>query len=197
MRHLVEPPGEIRLVAVREMPAVGEVHREDLVARLEHGKVDGHVRLRTAVRLDVDVVSAEDGLGALDGQLLDDVDVLATAIPAAAGIAFGVLVRQHGALRLADGAGGEILAGDQLDVLGLAALLGGDRGGDCGVDLSQSTAFGLGSVHGVGGGFRVGGFPGIPAGRGDLRPSAGRSGVEQRQEAGQRAFEDIAAPVVD
>ena len=55
MRDLVEFAGEIRRMAVGEMAAVGEVHGQDLVARLEHGEVDGHVRLRAAVRLDVDV----------------------------------------------------------------------------------------------------------------------------------------------
>jgi hypothetical protein len=45
---------------------------EDLVARLQHGGVDGEVGLRAGVRLDVGVLGAEELLGALDGELLDD-----------------------------------------------------------------------------------------------------------------------------
>ena len=81
-------------MAVGEMAAVREVHREDFVAGLEHGEVNGHVRLRAAVRLDVDVVAAEELLRAIDRELLDDIDVLAAAIPALARITFGVFVRE-------------------------------------------------------------------------------------------------------
>ena len=121
---LVEAAGEIRLVAVGEVAAVGEVHGEDLVAGLEHGEVDGGVRLRAGVRLDVGVLRAEELLGAVDGELLDDVDVFAAAIPAAAGVALGVFVGEHGALRLHHGGRGEVFRGDQLDVVALAALFG-------------------------------------------------------------------------
>ena len=66
-----------------EMAAMGEIHRQDLVARLEHLEIDRHVGLRAGVRLHVDVVAAEELLGAIDRELLDDIDVLAAAVPAA------------------------------------------------------------------------------------------------------------------
>ena len=55
VRDLVKFAGEIRRMAVGEMAAVGEIHGEDFVAGLQHGEINGHVRLRAAVRLDVDV----------------------------------------------------------------------------------------------------------------------------------------------
>ena len=38
-------PGQRRLAAVRQMPAVGEVHTEDAVARLQQRRIHGHIRL--------------------------------------------------------------------------------------------------------------------------------------------------------
>ena len=82
MANFVKLAGEIRLVAVREVAAVGEVHGEHLVAGLEHGEIDGHVGLAAGVRLDVGVLGAEELLRAVDGELLDDVHVFTTAVPA-------------------------------------------------------------------------------------------------------------------
>ena len=56
---LVELAGEVQRVAVREVAAVGEVHAEHRVARLDSGEVDRHVGLRARVRLHVGVVGAE------------------------------------------------------------------------------------------------------------------------------------------
>ena len=64
----VELAGEIERVAVREVAAVRQVHAEHRVARLQQRHVDRHVRLRAGVRLHVDVVGAEQRLGARDGQ---------------------------------------------------------------------------------------------------------------------------------
>jgi len=55
---LVDLAREVRGVAVREVAAVVQVEGEDLVAGLQDGVVDGLVRLRAGVRLDVDVVGA-------------------------------------------------------------------------------------------------------------------------------------------
>ena len=79
---LEELAGEIRLVAVRQMAAVAQVHGEHLVAGLEEGEIDRHVRAAAGVRLDVGVLGAEQLLGAVNGQLLDGVHVLAAAVPA-------------------------------------------------------------------------------------------------------------------
>ena len=78
---------------VGEMAAVGEIHREDAIARFNGGEIDRHVGLRAAVRLHVDVLRAENLEGAIDRQLLDDVDIFTTAVPTFPRITFGVLVR--------------------------------------------------------------------------------------------------------
>jgi hypothetical protein len=66
----------------------------------------------------------------LDRERLGDVDELAAAVVAPAGIAFGVLVRHHRALRLEHGAGDDVLRGDELDLLALTTELELDRAGD-------------------------------------------------------------------
>ena len=163
---LVETAGEIRLVAVGEVAAVGEVHGEDLVAGLEHGEVDGGVRLRAGVRLDVGVLGTEKLLGAVDGELLDDIDVFAAAIPAAAGIAFGVFVGEHRSLRLHHGGRGEVFRGDELDVVALAVLLGGDGVVDRGIGLLDAAAGGLADARLVAAALESGGEEGVDHGDG-------------------------------
>jgi hypothetical protein len=74
---------------------------------------------------------------AVDGQLLDHVDVLAAAVVALAGVALGVLVGQLRALRGHHGRARCSSRGDQLDVLFLAAVLGLDGGPDLGVDVGD------------------------------------------------------------
>ena len=118
-----ELAGEIHLGAVREVAAVIEAHAEYRIAWLHEREVGRRVGLRTGVGLHVGVVGAEQLLGAVDRQLLGDVDVLAAAVVALAGIAFGVLVGQHRALGLEHARTGIVLGGDELDVLLLAAAL--------------------------------------------------------------------------
>ena len=57
---LEEAAGEIGLVAMGEMAAVGQVHGQDAVAGLEHGEIDGHIGLGAGVRLDIGVSRAEE-----------------------------------------------------------------------------------------------------------------------------------------
>ncbi|MCY1403791.1 hypothetical protein D9M71_189850 [compost metagenome] len=99
---------------------MGQAHAQDGVASLQQGQVNGAVGLRACVWLDVGVIGAEQFLGAVDGQLLDHVDVFAAAVVALAWVAFGVLVGQHGALGFHDGWAGVVFRSDQLDVLFLA-----------------------------------------------------------------------------
>ena len=144
MDDIVEFSGEIRFVPVREVPAVREVHGEDAVADIERCEINGCVGLAAAMRLHVGVFRTEEFLGALDGQRFDDIDMLASAIPAPARITFGIFVGQRGSLRLPHGAAGEILRGDQFDILELAALLVMDGGGDGGIGFLDLADFGCG-----------------------------------------------------
>jgi hypothetical protein len=107
------------------------------------------------VGLDVGVLGAEQGLAALDGEVLGDVHLLAAAVVAPAGIALGVLVGHHAALGLQDRGTGEVLRGDHLQGRALAALLALDGGRDGGVGLGDVAQGG--KAHGW---FRVRGCEG-------------------------------------
>ena len=67
-----------------EVAAVVERHPHDRVAGLEHRHVGGVVGLGAGVGLDVGVLGAEQRLGAVDRELLGDVDLLAAAVVALA-----------------------------------------------------------------------------------------------------------------
>src|SRR3981081_2915173 len=56
MRHLIKFAGEICRMPMRKVTAMGEVHRQNLVPGLNGGEINGHVRLRTAMRLHIDVL---------------------------------------------------------------------------------------------------------------------------------------------
>ena len=133
----VEAAREVDLEAVREVTAVVEPEREDRVPRLEHGHVDAHVRLGAGVRLDVRVLGAEERLRAVDRELLDLVDDLAAAVVALARISLRVLVRRHAADGLEHGRPGEVLRGDQLDLVPLPLELAAQQGRDLRVALRQ------------------------------------------------------------
>ena len=130
--------GEIRLVAMRQMSAVAQIHRQHFVTRLQDGEINGHVRLAAGVRLDVGVFRAEKFFRAVNRQLLDGVHVFAAAIPAFLRIALGVFVREHGALRLQHRRADKIFAGDQFDVFLLAQALVLDGFGHGGIHVAQT-----------------------------------------------------------
>ena len=91
--HDVEPlAAHVERHAVGQVAAFGQAHAHDRVARLQQGEEHRLVGLRARVGLHVGVLGAEQLLHAVDRQLLDDVDVLAAAVVALAGVALGVLV---------------------------------------------------------------------------------------------------------
>ena len=120
LHGVVHLAGEADAGAVGQVAAMGQAHAQYGVTGFQQGQVHGAVGLRTGVRLDVGVVGAEQLLGAVDGQLLDDVDVFATAVVTLAWVAFGVLVGQYRALGFHHRWAGVVLRGDQLDVMFLA-----------------------------------------------------------------------------
>ena len=149
-RDVVQAPGHVELHAVREVAAVGQRQAHDRVARLQQGVVDGGVGLGAGVGLHVGVLGAEDRLGAIDRELLGDVDELAAAVVALAGIALGVLVGQHAALALEDRLRHEVLGGDHLERALLALELVLEDVGDLRVDLGQRTVEEVGTQVGHG-----------------------------------------------
>ena len=116
---------------------MGEREAHQRVAGLEQRVVDGGVGLRAGVRLDVGVLGPEQLLGAVDRELLGDVDVLAAAVVALARVALGVLVGQHRALALEHRLRHEVLRGDHLERALLALELEAQHLGDLGIDLGE------------------------------------------------------------
>ena len=127
---VVEAAGEVDLHAVGQVPAVGQVQAHDGVARADQRVHHRGVGLRAGVRLHVRERGAEERLDALDGERLDDVDLLAAAVVAASRVALGVLVGEHRALGLHDGQGGVVLRGDHFQAALLAGQLRVDALGD-------------------------------------------------------------------
>ena len=137
LHGVVDLAGEADAGAVGQVAAVGQAHAQHGVAGVEQGHVHGAVGLAAGVRLDVGVVGAEQLLGAVDGQLLDHVDVLAATVVALARVALGVLVGQHAALGFHHRRAGVVFRGDQLDVLFLALSFLLHRGKEFGVKTSE------------------------------------------------------------
>src|SRR5205823_2064551 len=108
----------------------------------------GEVSGRAGVRLDVGVLDAEDGLGALDGQRLDEVDVLLAFVVATARVPLAVLVLKDGSGGFQNGGGDVVLAGNQPQRIGLEPLLGADERGEFGVGGGQ-RGMRKGLCHGV------------------------------------------------
>ena len=114
-----------------------ELESHERVARAQQRGVSGGVCLRAGMRLDVGVLGAEQRLGPVDRQLLGDVDELAAAVVAPAGIALGVFVGQHRALRLEHRDRHEVLGGDHLERALLALELQIEYLGDLGIDFAD------------------------------------------------------------
>ena len=121
--HVEVLAGDGRLGAVGEVAAAGEVHAHDDVAGLGEREVNGHVGLRAGVRLHVGVLRAEELLGPVAADVLDDIDVFAAAVEALSGIALGILVGEMAADGLHHCRRGEVLGGDKLDVVALPRQL--------------------------------------------------------------------------
>jgi hypothetical protein len=102
------------------------------------------------MRLHVGVVGAEELLGAVDGELLGDVDELAAAVVPLAGVAFRVLVGQYRALRLENATTRVVLGGDQLDMLFLARPLVVERRREFGIEPAIVWLAETSPLHGRG-----------------------------------------------
>ena len=126
---------EVDGVAVGQVAAVGEAHAQDAVTVLEHRDVGGDVGLRPGMGLHVDELGTrEEGQGAVLGEPLDHVDVLAATVVPLARLALGVLVGEPRPGCLQDRPRRVVLAGDELDLPGLPLALRDHRRPQLGVD---------------------------------------------------------------
>ena len=124
--------------AVREVTARGEIEPEERVAGLQQREEHRLVGGRPGMRLHVGEGAVEQLLGAVDRDRFRDVDELAAAVVAPTRIAFGILVREAGALRFQHGARHDVLGRDQLDLVLLAIELLADRAEHLGIALGQA-----------------------------------------------------------
>jgi hypothetical protein len=111
------------LVAVGQVATVGQVKTHEPLVGPHDGLVDLEVGGRSGQALDVDtpllVIETKGVEGALLAKKLDGVNVLVTAVVAGTGVALGVFVRHGRTERIEDGAGCDILRGNEKDGLAL------------------------------------------------------------------------------
>jgi len=113
--EFVEGSGKVDRAPVGQVPAVGQIHAQYGVPRLQHGKIHPHVGLGAGMGLDVGVFRPEQLFGAFPGQLLHPVDIFASAVVSPAGITLRVLVGQDGSQGFQHRPAHEVFRGDQLD----------------------------------------------------------------------------------
>ena len=89
------------------------------------------------MRLNVGVLAIEQFFRAIDRELLDHVDKLATAVITLAGIAFRILIRKNAALRLEHRAAHNVFGRDELEFVALAIELAFDCRKHLGINLFQ------------------------------------------------------------
>ena len=131
--HVVQLAREVGGRTVSEVAAVVEAHAQNGVARLDERRIGSVVGLSAGMRLHVGELRAEKLLGALDRQVLDDVDLLAAAVVALARVTLGVLVGKNAAHGLHDGRRDDVLGSDQLDGAALTRKLLAQSLGNFGV----------------------------------------------------------------
>src|SRR6266550_3820963 len=140
MRGAEQRAREVHGRAVGQMAAVRQRQAEQGVAGLRHREIRGQVRLCPGVRLDVRVLRLEQGLGPIDGELLDFVHDLAAAVIPLPREPLRVLVGEGGAHGLEHRDRHEVLARDQLQPVLLTLHLAADQLEDGGVRLGERRA---------------------------------------------------------
>lgn len=143
VHRAVELAGGVRRGAMREVAAVAEVEPHQAVTRLERGEVDSGVGLGTGVGLNVHAPAvlgqAEELQGTSTGDVLDRIHVVAAAVVALAGQAFGVLVGEDGADCREHRARHVVLRRDELEVVTLTPLFRCDSRSHFRINQMQET----------------------------------------------------------
>ncbi len=109
---------------VGQVSAVGKAHAHHGVTGLEQGDIHSRIGLRAGVGLNVGVLCAEQLASALNGDVLNHIHALATAVVTFGRVSLGVLVGQHTADRHHDSLGDNVLGSDQLKPIPLTGKFG-------------------------------------------------------------------------
>ena len=131
--------------SVGQVSAVGKIHGQDRIAGLQQPQIHGLVHGRTGQRLHIGMLRTKHLTGPLARQVLQNVRIILSAVIAAAGVAFGILVGEHGPqcgehLRI-----GVILRRNQLDAGGLTLFFSLDEFVYAGIGLGKKIKI---SLHG-------------------------------------------------
>ncbi len=138
VRHHLEPfAGQVDRRAMGQVPAGGEVEPHEGIAGLHQRHEGGGIGRGPGMRLDVCESTSEKLGNPLDRKVFRDVDKLAAAVVAPPRQALRIFVGEHRALGLQHGAADDVLRGDQLDLVALAAEFKADRLGDLGIAFGK------------------------------------------------------------
>ena len=117
----------VHRAAMGQMSAMVQVHAHDGIPGLAYRELHRHIGLGPGMRLHIGVVTAEEFLGPVDGQILHHVHTVAAAIVSLAGIPFRVFVGQRTAHGGHHGLTHPVLGRDQFNVAVLSVLFVHDR----------------------------------------------------------------------
>ena len=108
---------------MRQMAPFGKAHRQHGITRLQESLIDRLIGLRARVCLHVSSLGPEQCFQALNGQLFNHINILATTVVTFAGIAFGIFVGHLRALCLHHSRTGVVFRRNQLNMVFLALIL--------------------------------------------------------------------------
>jgi len=128
--HLEELAGKACRTPVSQMTAMTEIHSQDRVAGLEHGKVHGHIGLGTGMRLHVGIFRVEEPTGPFLSQPFGNVHKFAATIVSSAWVTLGIFIGQDRTLRLKHRPADEMLGSNELELSLLTFLLVTDYPGN-------------------------------------------------------------------
>ena len=109
--------------AVCQVAAVVQRHTHHRVTRLQQSKIDSRVGLGTGVGLHIGILGTKQFAGALNGDLLHHIHILAAAVVTLAGQTFGIFVGKHRAHSRHHSGRHQVLRCDQLNIIPLALQL--------------------------------------------------------------------------
>ena len=136
--HRLEPaPGHVDRRAMGQVPAGREIEPHEGVAGRHQGHERGDVGGGAGMRLHVCKFTSEKLGNTFNRKVFCHIDILAAAVIAPPGQAFGIFVGENGALRLQDCLADDVFRGDQLDFIALAGELALDDIGNLGIGLGE------------------------------------------------------------
>ena len=124
VRHNIKiQSGKVYGASMGQMAAMVQVHSHYGIPRLQHRNKRRHIGLGARMGLHVGIITAEQLLCPLNGQIFHHIHTFASAVIAFSRIAFRILVGQHCAHRQHNGFGNNVLRRDQLQIPALSGSL--------------------------------------------------------------------------